>query len=666
MRFAWFLVLGVLWVHVLAASPLFAEVCDVEEGMGFFHWPEKVAGEGTLAIEPDAPVVAGASATWTITYTAGPNGLPGGAAVELVTPRGCTPARIGDESVSSVVLASIDGEALQLRSVRKEGRRFPGSRVAALIPPQGLPAGGKVVLTWKNASVSRMINSLDDTFLEFYLLERKSRDAEAVLLPNMVRIRLLPGQAEALDVFVSSIASVGSPARVTVHARDSFGNPAIGYTGTVVVSASAEVALEPISYTFTEDDRGAHTFEDVFFRSPGVAYLTVEDAANHMEASSNPVEVLAEEPDLNLYWADIHVHTVMSWDAWFGAQSVVSYAGAYRMGREFAGLDFQANTDHDAPNPYGEKEWAEMTATANDFNEPGRFATLVAIENSGPTGDKNVYWRGDSAPYIVAEAKKDPIALFHKLEGEECLIIPHHVAQDMRPTDWRPSFFHPEKERLLEIFSNHGRAEFYGNIPHFSSHAIATMKGYTYQDALARGYRMGVVAASDDHRGRVGTVGLTGVWAEEQTRESIYDAMKARRCYGTTNPRIILRFSADGHQMGEEFSSAGPVRIVGSAIGSYRLFSIEVIKNGETVHVAYPENVMPWDTSPRSRRIYFEWTDEDFDSDSYYYLRVTQAPDPAGEEQWGMPPLMDFAWSSPVWVTHEDSDGKQPEAAPRP
>jgi len=655
MKLAWLLMLAVLCIHFLASSMLFAGVCDVQEGMGFFHWPEKVAGEGTLEITPDAPVVAGTSATWTITYTAGPAGLPGGAAVELVTPRGCTPARIGNESVSSVVLASIDGEPLEFRPVKKEGRRFPGSRVAALVPLQGLPPGGKIVFTWRNAAVSRMINSLDDTFLEFYLLERKSPDADAVLLPQMAKIRLLPDEAEALDLFVSSIAAVGRPARVTVRARDSFGNPAIGYRGTVTLSATD--AMDPVSYTFTEQDRGAHAFDDVLFKAAGVAHVKVQDEPNEMSASSNPVEVLAEEPDLELYWADIHVHTVMSWDAWFGAQSVVSYAGAYRMGRDFAGLDFQANTDHNAPNQYSDKSWSEMAGTTNSFNDPGRFATIVAIENSGPTGDKNVYWRGDSAPYIVAEAKKDPIALFRKLEDQECIIIPHHVAQDMRPTDWRPSFFLPEKELLLEIFSNHGRAEYYGNIPHFSSHSIATMKGYAYQDALARGYRMGVVAASDDHRGRVGSVGLTGVWAEEQTRESIYDAMKARRCYGTTNPRIILRFSANGHPMGDEFSSAGPVRIEGSAIGSYRLFSIEVVKNGETAYVAYPQNVKPWDTSPRARKIAFQWVDEDFNSDSYYYLRVTQAPDPCGEEQWGMPPLMDFAWSSPVWITYEPTPG---------
>jgi len=441
MKLASFIALIAFCATLILWASARGEVCDVGEGLGSFHWAEAVSGEGTLRIEPEVPVVAGTTATWTIIYTAGPEGLPEGAAVELVTPRGCTPARIGDESVSSVVLASLDGERLKLRSVKKEGRRFPGSRVAALVPSGGLPGGGEIVFTWRNAAVSRMINSLDDVFLEFYLLERKDPNADAVLLPQMAKIRLLPGEAEALDVFVSSIASVGRPSRVTVRARDDFGNPAMGYSGTVIISAADEAAMDPIRYTFTEEDRGTHTFNDVLFGAAGVAYLRVEDAAGEMTATSNPVEVFLEEPELELYWGDIHVHTVMSWDAWFGAQSVVSYAGAYRMGRDFAGLDFQANTDHNAPNQYSEKGWSEMAETTNRFNDPGRFPTIVAIENSGPTGDKNVYWRGDSAPYIVAEAKRDPIALFGKVEGQECILIPHHVAQDMRPTDWRPEFF---------------------------------------------------------------------------------------------------------------------------------------------------------------------------------------------------------------------------------
>ncbi|MGB3562581.1 MAG: DUF3604 domain-containing protein [Thermoanaerobaculia bacterium] len=41
---------------------------------------------------------------------------------------------------------------------------------------------------------------------------------------------------------------------------------------------------------------------------------------------------------------------------------------------------------------------------------------------------------------------------------------------------------------------------------------------------------------------QMSSTGYTGVWAQENTRESIWDALKRKEAYGTTGPRITVRF----------------------------------------------------------------------------------------------------------------------------
>ena len=47
------------------------------------------------------------------------------------------------------------------------------------------------------------------------------------------------------------------------------------------------------------------------------------------------------------------------------------------------------------------------------------------------------------------------------------------------------------------------------------------------------------------------TSGLAGVWAEENTRESIFDAMKRKEVYGTSGVRIKVRMFG-GWEFGPE------------------------------------------------------------------------------------------------------------------
>jgi hypothetical protein len=76
-------------------------------------------------------------------------------------------------------------------------------------------------------------------------------------------------------------------------------------------------------------------------------------------------------------------------------------------------------------------------------------------------------------------------------------------------------------------------------------------KGHLGQQDNTPEKRLGVKpgAAVDDGHGEIGSAfmrfnpgGLTGVWAEENTREAIWDALYRRESYGTSGTRIRVRF----------------------------------------------------------------------------------------------------------------------------
>jgi hypothetical protein len=84
------------------------------------------------------------------------------------------------------------------------------------------------------------------------------------------------------------------------------------------------------------------------------------------------------------------------------------------------------------------------------------------------------------------------------------------------------------------------------------------------RDAFERGYRVGIVANSDGHKGRPGACypgasffgsygGLTCFLAERLDRDSIFECMRRRRHYATTGNRALLEVTAMLASPGEVF-----------------------------------------------------------------------------------------------------------------
>jgi hypothetical protein len=389
---------------------------------------------------------------------------------------------------------------------------------------------------------------------------------------------------------------------------------------------------------------------EITLSSPATAPgpFTVTAADGRVWGRSNPTISLDAAP-AQLFWGDLHAqseyHVMHSQkkDArqsdWSKGISCGKPDDVYQYARDVSLLDFVAITDQGAITGVG---WDVLQQKAAEYNRRGRFVTFNAYEAGAPVGHRNVYYRGEQVDPAQKSAEFSfmPEFLYKFYRGRrDVMMIPHHVKTW---TDW--SFHDPALEPIMEVYSCWGQSE----NPSRERWDKGMTPGAGAWEALRRGYRMGMIASSDNHVGMPGRSyphdrqvhtpfpgGLAAVWAPELSREAIFDALRDRRCYGTTGARIILQFRLNDATMGQETSVSNPAaarRIQVNVRGTEAIVAVEILRNGAVVHAFEPGLrratdvvALAWeDTSPLAGA-------------AYYYARLRQSD---GE----------MAWSSPVWV----------------
>ena len=183
--------------------------------------------------------------------------------------------------------------------------------------------------------------------------------------------------------------------------------------------------------------------------------------------------------------------------------------------------------------------------------------------------------------------------------------------------------------------------------------------------------------------------GYAAVWAAENTRGALFDAMQRREVYATTGPRIRLQFFAGWDFLPEdadkdEFSAigyAGGVPMGGTLGGAPATagptFIINALKDPQGVPLQRVQVIKGWlDENGAAREKIYDaalapagavafrshWQDPEFEprQPAFYYLRVLEVPKPrwttleAQRLNVAPPPqvpaqIQDRAYSSPVW-----------------
>jgi hypothetical protein len=271
-------------------------------------------------------------------------------------------------------------------------------------------------------------------------------------------------------------------------------------------------------------------------------------------------------------------------------------------------------------------------------------------------GHRNIYFRERGAPLFRSSLDEvaygtwrvdnpTPTDLWRYLDavGVDSITAPHHPSVALFPVE-PGDHFNEKYDRLIEIYSSWGSSEA-GSRPTFEDISLVADRftNHGVIDFLEAGHQFGIVASSDAHDGHPGQAqgtdrrpqlyhylgsGRTVVLAESLDRDSIFDALKARRAYATTGEPIELGFSYGEKLMGQTCARTGePFKI--SVRGTHVITRVDVIRNGQVV----------FSESPLNHEFVAEWFDHEPSgrATDYYYVAVRQSD---GER----------AWSSPLWV----------------
>jgi hypothetical protein len=577
---------------------------------------------GAMQLTPSGPFVAGSYAELILTYTAGTFGIDGTGMVkiswrttsDMSKPQFDKPAAPNFTTVEASNGAKLDVwfDRLNIRPYAntlliRVGRGYLRAGDTLTVRMGDRRQGSPGYRLQTNCEARVELRTSIDAFATYEFTE----------LPEQPAFALVPGPAAHWKAIWPSLAVAGESFRLAIVAEDAWGNPTTEAEETLSLVPSRPIRGLPQTVAIKRGD-GPRVIDNLVADAPGDLELRLLADGREL-ARANPLRVVATAP-LRRYWGDLHGQSGET----IGMGTAESY---FRYARDLAFVDIVGHQGNDFQ--ITDAFWAELNRLTAQFNAPGRFVCVPGYEWSGNTGmggDRNVFFRREGRPirrssHILVEGQTSSRAiytadeLFRTLDGEDAVVIAHvggRYADIKSAHDGR-------LERSVEVHSTWGTFE------------------WLLHDAFEKGYRVGVVCHSDDHKGRPGATrpgastfgaigGLTCYFMPELTRDALFEALCRRRHYGTTGTRIFLDLRGAFDQPVRGFSEdpqiaraeafavregfmgdiirpgAVPMRLATEVIGTAPIERLDVLHGANVVQTA-----RPFVASDLGRRVRVAW-----------------------------------------------------------
>ena len=322
----------------------------------------------------------------------------------------------------------------------------------------------------------------------------------------------------------------------------------------------------------------------------------------------------------NVYYGTIHNHTSIS-------DGTGTVDQAYNYAKNVAHLDFFGLSDHDSF--FDSTKWTATKTVADSYNAAGIFTTFRGFEwtSSNAYGHVTVV---NSDNYCTTQSPTNTFTtLCDWLNQTECVAFFNHPGDENTGGLEFNHFSTTPTSKIvgMELWNiNRTFSTFYYNDGYYPGDGNM---GY-YDEALQRNWKIGALGNDDNHVATWGTDNdyRMAVLCMSNTREDIYNAMKARRFYSTLDKNLALSFKINGSEMGSTIlPGTYPIVIEASDADGELFTQVQLLKNGTVVNTWIPNVEKPDITLNLS-----------FANNDYYYVRVKQTD---GDE----------AISSPIWIS---------------
>jgi len=517
---------------------------------------------GQVTLDAKPAYEAGGTATFVYVYTAGYFGIDDTGSLKIVHRFASDMGKLqfaDPQGWNYVSAEASNGAVLELRYDPK-GNVRPWDKTLSIRVQKGfLREDDQITVRigdTRFGSPGIRVQTFSEPTFEFKFLVDAFATYNFVEVPNQPSINVVAGPPVLFKALLPTQRCAGDRFVLGFKGEDKWGNPSHLVEGRFAIESSLPVQGLP---DFIEVERGALStaVRDLSVMNAGDLVITVRNAAGEVVCRSNPLRI---EPGLALkpYWADLHGQS----EETIGTNSARELL-EFARDRAFIDVMSHQGNDFQITTPF----WEALNRLTAEFNEDGKFIIFPGYEWSGNTGlggDRNVMFKHEgrqihrshhacvedlSDVATDAHSAKD---LFNALADEDCVVFAHIGGRYADIAVAHDGLI----ERSIEVHSDWGTFE------------------WLLAEAFDQGYRVGILANSDGHKGRHGAShpgaslfgaygGLSCLLATDLTRDAIFDALRRRHHYATTGIRAHLstrvRFDRPASLYGDDPNMGGRV-----------------------------------------------------------------------------------------------------------